>query len=361
MGDGVKVNFPGYWVETLKSGAKRHRVRRAGLHHIKTTLTIGPDHPDFSAHYAAARHGDPLPEGPKGADRSIDLLVGKYIAHLERMVKAGLASPYTLKQRRSQLRRMADHLDPEGFRYGGNDYDAPTSAFVSVRNAWIATPGEANNMIGSVRAMYVFAMEEGLIAHNPVAGVKKVATKKAGAKPWTADDIKAFVKAHPKGTTAYAWLALSLFTGCRRGDVILLGRGHERTVGGAVYLEFQPGKKGSAPVVVPMLPQLLDAVRATKVQGATYLLTDHGKPFATTASIGGRIRKWCDQAGLEGRSAHGVRKALASLLSEVGVPTQAIGAILAHTNTKTTEIYTVAANRRALADLAMVEMRGFTL
>lgn len=93
----------------------------------------------------------------------------------------------------------------------------------------------------------------------------------------------------------------------------------------------------------------------------TYLLTEHGKPFATTASIGGRIRKWCDSAGLQGKSAHGVRKALASLLSEVGVPTQAIGAILAHTNTKTTEIYTVGAQRRILADLALAEMRNFSL
>lgn len=360
MGAGVKVSFPGYWVETLPSKAKRHRVWRADGKK-KTTIPVGPDHPEFSAHYAAARHGDPLPAPPKALDRSIDLLVGKYIAHLERMVKAGIASPLTLKQRRSQLRRMADHLDDDGDRYGVKDYDAPTSAFVAVRNAWIATPGEANNMIGSVRAMYVYAMEEGMIAHNPVAGIKKIAMKKVGATPWTADDIKAFVKRHPKGTTAYAWLALSLFTGCRRGDVILLGRSHEKTIGGATYLEFQPGKKGSAPVVLPMLPQLLDAVRALKVQGPTYLLTEHGKPFSTTASVGGRIRKWCDQAGLENRSAHGVRKALASLLSEVGVPTQAIGAILAHTNTKTTEIYTVGAQRRALADLALSEMRNFSL
>lgn len=40
---------------------------------------------------------------------------------------------------------------------------------------------------------------------------------------------------------------------------------------------------------------------------------------------------------------------------------QAIGAILAHTNTKTTGIYTVGAQRRILADLALAEMRNFSL
>ena len=361
MGAGVKVNFPGYWVETLPSGALRHRVRQAGKNSVKTTLPFGPEHPDFSQHYHAARFGDPLPAPPKHVDRSLDWLTARYLAHLERLVKAGMADKMTHKQRKSLLIRMCDHKDAEGFRYGGNDLSAPTSAFVTLRNDMMETPGAAQNMIKAVKAMYSFAMEEGLTAANPATGIKSTFKGNGGAKPWSADDIKAFVKRHPKGTTAYAWLAVSLFVGCRRDDARKLGRAMETQIGGATYLQFQPGKKGSAPVVIPMLPQLTEAVRALKVEGPTYLLTEFGKPFASSASIGGRIRDWCDSAGLPERSAHGVRKALGGLLAEFGIPTQAISAILAHTNIKTTQVYTAGASRRILSDTAMQAMRNFSL
>ncbi|MGC9449795.1 hypothetical protein ACPZJU_22260, partial [Cereibacter johrii] len=112
----------------------------------------------------------------------------------------------------------------------------------------------------------------------------------------TPEDLKKFRDRHPLGTTAHLWLTLQMFTACRVDDARKLGRRHEVERAGEMWLDSQPGKKGSAPVSIPMMAPLLRAVRAQKVQGATYLLTDYGKPFSTAESLRNRVRKWCAAA-----------------------------------------------------------------
>ena len=46
---------------------------------------------------------------------------------------------------------------------------------------------------------------------------------------------------------------------------------------------------------------------------ATFLVTDHGKPFASAKSFGNKVWDWCDQAGLPHCTAHGLRKAGATI------------------------------------------------
>lgn len=80
-----------------------------------------------------------------------------------------------------------------------------------------------------------------------------------------------------------------------------------------------------------MLPPLLKAARAQKVQGATYLLTAAGKPFSTAESLRNRVQKWCAAAGIEGKSSHGIRKAAAELLAEAGCTQHQIMALMVGT------------------------------
>ena len=49
----------------------------------------------------------------------------------------------------------------------------------------------------------------------------------------------------------------------------------------------------------------------------TYLVTDSGRPFSIKG-FGNKFREWCDEAGLPHCSAHGIRKADASLAAEEG-------------------------------------------
>lgn len=350
----MKVNFPGLLIERHRNGSLRYRVRVARRAERRIHIPVPPDHPLFGEYYAAARAGVVYsPEIPvKLVVRSLDWLAQGYLAHLENLVTAKLASPLTLKQRRSQLRRICDFDDGDG-RYGDFDIDAPTAAFVRLRDAFIATPAEADNMMKTARAMYAWAVERGEISQNPVKGISKVHRSQGGAEAWTTEDLRRFRAAHPLGTMAHLWLTLHMFTACRISDAIWLGPEHEVERDGMLWLDWQPAKKGSVKVTIPILGPLLRATRATSVQGPTYLLTEAGKPFTTPEGLRNRVRKWCQTAGLTDRSAHGIRKAVAELLAEAGCSQHQIMAIMAHSQAKTSEIYTRGAQRHVLSEDAM--------
>lgn len=354
MGQGVtivRVDFPGLLIERHRNGALRYRVRVEGHRTVRIHIPVGPDDPHFAHYYYAARAGEIWePPQDKAVERSLDWLCKRYLDFLENMVKAGQMSAATLKQRRSVLTRLCDHLDDDGDRYGGSDIDAPTSAFVAVRDAWAAHPGAADNLIKSVRAVYKWAMERNEISHNPAAGIGVInSNPKGGAVPWTAADLRKFKEKHPVGTTANLWLTLQAFTACRIGDAIWLGREQEVMRGGITWLDWQPRKKGSAFVSIPMLPPLHKATRESKVVGAAYLLSDKGKPFSSSEALRVRVQRWCEAAGLPGRSSHGIRKAVAEMMAEAGCTQHQIMAVMAHTQAKTSEIYTKGAERRILA------------
>ncbi len=57
--------------------------------------------------------------------------------------------------------------------------------------------------------------------------------------------------------------------------------------------------------------------------------------------------KWCRQAGLENRTAHGIRKAVGSILAEAGCTQYQNMTIHGHSESRTSEIYTRAVERTA--------------
>ncbi len=351
----MRVDFPGLLIERHRNGSPRIRVRVEGNADLRIHIPVTPDHPDFAHHYHAARAGQLWqPPKAKGIEHSLDWLTGRYLKFLADMASSGQMSPLTLKQRKSILTRLCDFTDDDGTRYGACDMNAPTSAFVRIRDTWAGNPGAADNLIKSIRALYKWAMDRGEIDANPAAGIGKInRNPKGGAVPWSADDMRKFKDTHPPGTTAHLWLTLEAFTAGRIGDLVWLGRDQETTRQGHLWLEWQPRKKGSAFVSIPMLPPLIEATRAARVIGPTYLLTDQGKPFATPEALRNRVQKWCASAGLVNRSSHGVRKAVGDMLAEAGCTQHQIMAVMAHTNASTSEIYTKGANRSTLAAAAM--------
>ena len=268
-------------------------------------------------------------------------------------------SAATLKQRRSVLTRLCDHQDAMGDRYGDIDYRMPTAAFIDARDAWAAHPGAADNLIKTVRALYKWAMDREKIDYNPAAGIGIInKNPKGGATPWTPADLRKFKKRHPPGTTAHLWLTLHAFTACRIGDAVWLGREQEVTRNGQVWLEWQPRKRGSAFVSIPMLPPLYQATRSATVVGPTYLLNEKGKPYASMEALRRMAQLWCHQAGLEDRSSHGIRKAVAEMMAEAGASQHQIMAVMAHTQAKTSEVYTKGAERRILAADGMQALKA---
>ena len=87
-----------------------------------------------------------------------------------------------------------------------------------------------------------------------------------------------------------------------------------------------------------------------------FLITAFGKPF-TPAGFGNAMRDWCDQANLHHCPAHGLRKACATALTEVGATPREIASATGHLRLEKIERYTRAAGKKTLADAAMAKLK----
>jgi integrase len=156
------------------------------------------------------------------------------------------------------------------------------------------------------------AVEIDLRADDPTRDVKAIRVKSDGYHSWTDAEIDRFEKRHPVGSRARLALALLLYTGQRRSDVIRMGRQHIRD--GVLHVRQM---KTGAELDIPVHEALDAVITDTSTDHLTFLTTAFGKPF-TAAGFGNWFRERCNQAGLPHCSAHGLRKAAARRLAEAG-------------------------------------------
>lgn len=347
----MKIDFDGLCEEKTPSGATRWRVRVKGDKNRKITLPVTPEHEDFLAHYKAARSGGtiaPAQPKPEPVNRSLEWLCQQFVGHMQMRVFAGDLSQGTLHQRKAFYDRIcAEH--------GRKDMNMPPAKLLEWLDTLQDTPGAQKNATKAIRVMYAWGCERSIVAENPAENIK-LRRDGGGATPWTPEDLKAYRARHPAGSPAHLALTLFMFTACRISDAVLMGRHNEVRHDGLLWLDWQPVKKGSARVTIPVMPPLAEALKRRKVIGPTYLMTSHGKPYATARSFGGRFQAWCEQAGLPHLSSHGIRKAAGDLMAMSGASQYQIMAVHGHTSAKTSEIYTKNASRVRLAQEAMQTM-----
>jgi len=234
--------------------------------------------------------------------------------------------------------------------------DMPSEGFVFIQDSFGPKTGAADNCIKALRAAYRWGEKRGYAKQSPVFGITKVHRNRGGAVPWSVKEMKAFLKQHQPGSTARLWFMISINTLPRISDVGRFGPDHIESINGTKTIKFQPGKKGSAPVEVPALYQLLDELELHEVTD-TFLRTEAGNPFASPESLRNKIQDWTAQAGLpSGRTQHGVRKGAAHLLAAAGATQYEIMCLMAHTEAKTSEVYTKGIERAGLAAKAIEKM-----
>ena len=210
-------------------------------------------------------------------------------------------------------------------------------------------PQAANGRIKAVRRVFTWAIENEIanVTMNPARDVAYMRSASQGYHTWTVAEVERYERRHPVGTKARLALALLLYTGTRRSDVVLLGRQHLR--GGWITFTAQKNRRRK-PITIelPMLPALQAIIDASSTGDLTFLMTDYGKPF-TPAGFGGWFREQCDEAGLPHCSAHGLRKAGASIAAENGASPHQLMAIFGWLTPKQAAHYTKGARRRKLA------------
>jgi integrase len=326
-----------------RHGKPRFYFRRAGFPSIP--LRGLPYSPQFMADYEAALAEQPQ---PVGADRVRP-------GTIQALALSFFGSPAfrTLKTSTQRGQRWTI----ERFCREHGDKRAATlqrEHVVKLMGVHADRPNVANRLRAALRALMRHAVETGLRADDPTRDVKAIRARSDGHHSWTDDEIARFEQVHPIGTRARLALALLLYTGQRRGDVIRLGRQHVR--GGILYVKQE---KTGAELAIPVHAELAAILAATPSGHLAFLVTRYGTPFKPTA-FSAWFREQCDRAGLGHCSAHGLRKAAARRLAEAGCTAHEIGAITGHASLSELVRYTRAADQRRLAEAAMEKTRTKT-
>jgi integrase len=221
----------------------------------------------------------------------------------------------------------------------------------ALRDKKASLPGAANNRLKYLSSMFTWAVENDHMKTNPARDVKPLGYESDGFHTWTIEEIRQFTARHPLGTKAHLALALLFYTGARRGDAIHFGRQHVRSG----VLRFVPSKTKhlrSTAVEFDVHPALTRIIAASPTGDMTFLVTEAGNAF-TPAGFGNWFRDRCNEAGLRQCSAHGLRKALATLVAERGGTDRQLMALHGWSTPAQATTYTRAADKRRLATDAL--------
>ena len=236
--------------------------------------------------------------------------------------------PRTQKVRRAILERFCQHKGD-----GDKPFGLLLPRHVRVRRDEMSDrPEAANGMVKALRQLYRFALRYDLHDDNPAEKVEYLKGNPDGFHSWTLDEIARFEEVHPVGTQARLALALAIYTGQRRSDLVQFGRQHVRD-GWLVFTQHKGRNRNPVRMEIPIIPELQRIIDQTPTGDLAFLVTAFNRPF-TSNGFGNRFRKWCDEAGLKECSVHGLRKAAAARLAELGCTEQEIMAITGHRTSK---------------------------
>lgn len=333
-----------------RHGKIRYRFMRKGWKSAYLPGELGSS--EFHRAYAESIDAGPIPKGSVG---SVHQVVPKSLDDLARRMKQG--TTWAKKSDRTRyvqtriIERFLDRKDAKGRRYGLRPVSSVTPAWLDKIFAGMAdTPAAANVLRKILSGMMRYAGKLGWRADNPVTLTDSF-EEGEGHAAWTEDDIAAFRAKHALGTMARLTLELALNTAARRCNVATLTRDDIRD--GRIVVAHA---KGNNEASVPLLPTTKAALEALPAAPIKHLVvTQFGKPF-TVPGLGNRMRKWCDDAGLENRSMHGLRKAVSRRIAEAGGTDASGQAVTGHKKVETFTHYRAAANRVVLADAAMTSV-----
>ena len=352
-----------YFVQDVdRYGNVRLYFRRRGFRKLR--LPDDPASAEFSAAYRAAFDAtasghDPAPatHSPESATRILRPTAGT-LRWLISEYK-GSAAYRRLSPRTQHVRgRILDVICQEPIAPGhaltfgemplGN-FTAKMVRIVRVRKADAPDSGNARGK--ALRQAFTWALEFEHARANPAKEVAYFATGSEGFHTWTIEEMETYRARWPLGTRPRLALEILALLGVRRSDVVILGRQHRR--GDVVRFQPTKGRRAKPQILeLPILPDLAAAIEAGPTGDLTWIVTESGKPY-TPEGFGNIYRRWCDAAGLTHCSAHGVRKAAATIAAENGADPHKLMKIFGWRTLKEAERYTRAVRQAKMAAEAM--------
>ena len=230
--------------------------------------------------------------------------------------------PITQGVYRIIIERFCRETDGDGSPNGDKSVVTMNSRNVEqLMEARKAKPDSANGLRKVLREMMKVAVKLEWRDTDPTLGVKKIKPKKLGGfHRWFDAEIAQFEARHPVGSRARLAMALGLYTGQARQDVVLMGEQYitreydpelDREIEVLNWVRKKTEDKTGLELAIPVHPELRRIIDATPSKHLTFLVTKLGAPFSV-AGFGGWFRDQCDEAGLRHCSFHGLRKAAAT-------------------------------------------------
>jgi integrase len=271
--------------------------------------------------------------------------------------------PITQGVYRNIIERFCREIHSDGQAYGEKSAVTLTAHHVEqLMQARATKPDSANGLRKVLREMMKVAVKLEWRETDPTLGVKKIKPKKQGGfHRWYDPEIAQFEARHPIGSKARLAMALGLYTGQARQDVVLMGEQyitheHDPEQGYEVeilnWVRKKTEDKTGLELAIPVHPQLRQIIDATASKHLTFLVTEFGAPF-TAAGFGNWFRDRCKEAGLPHCSFHGLRKAAATRLIDAGCDVVEASAITGHASLKELQRYVETRDRKKAARRAM--------
>ena len=211
-------------------------------------------------------------------------------------------------------------------------------------------PTMANRLVSILRGMLDFAVDRGWRADNPAKDIKPISVKTDGFPPWSESEIEAFEAYWSIGSRERLIFDLLLYTAQRSGDVRAMTWQDIREGTIAVKQE-----KTKTSLVLPIHPRLKATLEVSSSNYRTIVANRSGEGYSA-GGFGNLIREAAREAGVQGRSAHGLRKSAATRLADAGCTEVQIQAVTGHKTTKELAKYIEARNQRLLAEAAMAKI-----
>jgi len=340
-----------------RHGRPRFYFRRAGFKPMP--LPGLPWSPTFMEAYQRAMGAQPKPIGiDRVKPRSIKALA---IIYYDSAVFKAL-KPITQGVYRNIIERFCHQTDKDGEPYGAKSAITINSAAIEkLMELRSKKPDSANGLRKVLREMMKIAVKLEWRETDPTLGVKKLKPKKIGGfHRWTDAEITKFEERHTVGTKARLAMTLGLYTGQARQDVILMGEqyisrecdehGHEIEI--LNWVRKKTEDKTGLELAIPVHPELRRIIDATPSKHLNFLINELGAPF-TAAGFGNWFRDRCNEAGLTHCSFHGLRKAAATRLIDIGCDVVEAAAITGHASLKELQRYIETRDRKKAARRAM--------
>jgi integrase len=323
--------------EVTRHGTVVWYVRRGEGQRVRIRAAFGTS--AFDAEYQAALHATPRPAKGGPTAGSIAWLIERY----QETTAWAKLSKATQRQRQNMFAQIIKAAGDRPFT------DITKPSLETARDRRSAAQGR--KFLDAMRGLFRWAVKAGMAKVDPTTGIANPqTTKTAGFHVWSEEEVAAYEARWPIGMRQRVWLDVLLYTGLRHGDAVKLGRQHVRD--GIATLKTE---KTGTEVTLPILPVLAQTLAAGPCGDLAFIAGESGSPLAKE-SFGNLFRKACRAAGLQNRSAHGLRKAAATRAANAGPTVAQLEAIFGWSGGTMASLYTRSADRRRLAMEAMSKL-----